>query len=101
MRLKTGDTAIVMAGKDKGKKGKVAAIFVKEERVVLEGVNLYTKHSRPKRQGEKGETVTVPRAIAEAKVMPFCSNCAKGVRIGSRNEGGKSLRFCRKCKVTI
>ncbi len=101
MRIKTGDTVTVVAGKDKGKKGKVSAILLKTGRVVIDGINLYTKHSRPKRQGEKGETVTVPRSIAASKVMPYCSNCGSGVRVGFRDEGGKAARYCRKCKVTV
>lgn len=101
MRLKKGDSVIVIAGKDKGKKGKVASIDSLSGRVVIEGINLYKKHARPKRQGEKGETVEVPRAISESKVMPFCSNCGKGARVGSRLEGEKRVRFCRKCSISL
>lgn len=61
--IKKGDMVRVIAGKNRGKSGKVLRAFPKKDNVIVEGLNLYKKHVRPKRQGEKGETIQVARPI--------------------------------------
>jgi len=90
-----------MSGKNRGKTGAVLKIDNVGGRILVEGINLYKKHSRPKRQGEKGETVIVPRPVNWAKVMPYCASCGRGVRIGIRTEGDKKIRYCRRCKASF
>ena len=63
MNIKKGDTVKVLAGKDRAKTGKVLQVVKKTERVVVEGVNVYKKHMKPKREGEKGQIVEIPRSI--------------------------------------
>lgn len=97
MKIKKGDIIKIISGKDKGKTGKVVKIISEKNRVVAEGLNLYKKHVRPKKQGEKGETVMLPRPIEASNVMIVCSSCKKAARFGCRLEGGQKTRICKKC----
>jgi large subunit ribosomal protein L24 len=101
MKLKKGDNVKVLAGKDRGKTGTVLRALPAEEKIVIDGLNVFKKRSRPKRQGEKGETVLVPRPLPAAKVALVCSSCKQQTRVGVRVEGGKRVRYCKKCKADI
>jgi len=101
MKIKKGDTIYILTGKDRGKSGKVINISDKGERALVEGLNIYKKHSRPKRQGEKGEIVSVPRPLRISNIAIACSRCDRGVRVGFRMEGDKKVRFCKKCKNVL
>ena len=63
MKIKKGDTVLIIKGKDRGKKGKILRAFPREKRIIIEGINLKKKHIRPRKTGEKGEIVTVPGFI--------------------------------------
>lgn len=91
----------MLAGKDKGKSGKVLQVFAKERKVVVEGLNLAIKHQRPKRQGEKGQRIQFPTAIAVSKTALVCPKCGKAVRVGYRIEEDKKFRVCSKCKEIV
>lgn len=101
MKIKKDDTILVIAGKDKGKQGKVIKVMPKENRIVVEGLNLYYKHTRPKRQGEKGEKVLVPRPISVSNAMLICPGCKVPTRVGYQAVGGINSRYCKKCKAAI
>ncbi len=101
MRVKKGDTIKIITGKDKGKTGKLLKVLPKKNKVLIEGLNLYKKHVRPKREGEKGEIVLVPRPIDVSSILLVCSSCGKGVKIGYRFDGKTKIRVCRKCGATI
>lgn len=101
MKIHKGDTVKIMLGKDVGKTGKVTKIDNKKNKVLLDGLNLFKKHIKPKRQGEKGQTVTIPRPMNVSNVMLFCSSCKKPVRIGQKIEGGKKQRICKKCSKKL
>lgn len=101
MRIKKGDIVKILAGKDKGKSGKVIKIIPQRERVMVEGVNIFKKHVRPKKQGEKGEVVDVSRPINVSNVGIICPNCSKVSRIGYKKEGDKKVRYCKKCQKEI
>ena len=90
---------MIISGKDRGKSGSVLAIFPKEEKLTVEGLNLYKKKVRPKKQGQKGEVVNVARPIWSSKAMLVCRNCKKPTRVGYRFEGDQKVRFCRKCEA--
>ncbi len=100
MRIRKGDTVKIMAGKDRGKTGKILAVYPSRDRILVEGVNLYKKHVRPKRQGEKGQVVTLPRSLHASNAMFVCPHCGKPTRVGSRvDEQAKSrVRCCKRCK---
>lgn len=98
MKIHKGDLVKIIAGNDKGKQGKVLSVFVKEGKIVVEGLNIKKKHVRPKQQGQKGELVRIPAPFAAAKSMLLCSHCAAPARVGYKlDENGKKIRVCKKC----
>ena len=99
MKIKKGDQVKILSGKDRGKAGAVFTVFSEEGRVTVEGLNLYKKRVRPKRAGQKGETVSVPRPMSVSNVMLVCSSCKKPSRVGHRLEGKNKVRYCKKCKA--
>ncbi len=101
MNIHKGDTVKIMVGKDSGKTGKVLSLVIDKNKVLIDGLNLYKKHVKPKRQGEKGQLVQVPRPMNISNVMLFCSSCRKGVRVGYRVEGKIKKRYCKKCQESI
>jgi large subunit ribosomal protein L24 len=100
MKLKKGDNVKIMGGKDRGKTGTVLRAMPEEDRVIVDGLNIFKKRSRPKKQGQKGEVVLVPRPMPASKVMLVCSNCKNPTRIGFRMDGPRKVRYCKKCKST-
>ncbi|OGY46752.1 MAG: 50S ribosomal protein L24 [Candidatus Buchananbacteria bacterium RIFCSPLOWO2_01_FULL_46_12] len=102
MRIKKGDKVKVLAGKDKGKTGKVLQVFLERQRVSVEGVNLLFKNMRPRKQGERGQRIQFPAPIIAANVALVCPKCGQVTRIGRQlAEGKKKVRICRKCKSVI
>ncbi|MBI2035075.1 MAG: 50S ribosomal protein L24 [Candidatus Liptonbacteria bacterium] len=98
MNIKKGDTVKILAGKDRGKTGKILKMLLPGGKVIVDGINIYKKHTRPKRQGEKGEVVSLPRPIGISNVQAVCQNCGKATRIGIRIDGEKKIRYCKKCE---
>jgi len=88
----------IISGKDRGREGKVIKVYPKEERVLVEGLNLRKRHRRPRKAGEKGSVVELPTPFPWAKVMPKCPGCGKPVRVGVKilEDGGRK-RICKKC----
>ncbi|MBN2197817.1 50S ribosomal protein L24 [Candidatus Wolfebacteria bacterium] len=101
MKMKKGDIVKITTGKDKGKTGKILKTLIKKDKILIEGLNLYKKHVRPKREGEKGQMVSVPRPIDISNTALICSSCNQATKIGHRFENKKKVRFCKKCKTTI
>ncbi len=99
MKLHKGDNVKIMAGKDRGKTGTILHAYPVEDRIVIDGLNIFKKRSRPKRQGETGQTVLVPRPMPASKVMLICSNCKNPTRVGFRMDGPRKVRYCKKCKA--
>jgi len=97
MNIKKGDNVKIMSGKDRGKTGKVLNVSPEDNRVTVENLNIFKKRSRPKAQGQKGETVLVPRPMPASKVMLICSNCKNPTRVGFRMDGPRKVRYCKKC----
>ncbi len=97
MNIKRGDIVQISKGKDKGKKGKVVKTYHENNKVMLEGLNLFKRHVRPKRQGEKGEIVKVSRPIHVSNVFLHCQNCNRGVRTGIVRDKKIKSRHCKKC----
>lgn len=98
VHVKTGDTVVVLSGKNKGKQGKVMAVSPKEGKVIVENVNMVSKHIKPRRMGEAGGIVKAEGAMYASKVQIVCPRCKKPTRIGHKiNEDGTKNRICRKC----
>lgn len=99
MKLKKGDQVKIMSGKDRGKTGAILRSLPDADKVVVDGLNVFKKRARPKKQGEKGQMIMVSRPLPVSKVMLICSVCKEPTRIGSRIEGGVRMRYCKKCKA--
>jgi large subunit ribosomal protein L24 len=97
MKIKKGDTVLVICGKYRGKTGKVLKVLPKEGKILVEGVNIVKKHQRPKREGEKGQIVELPAPIDISNVKLICPNCKKATRVGYKISKGKKSRVCKKC----
>jgi large subunit ribosomal protein L24 len=96
MKLKKGDSVIITSGKDKGKTGKIAKAFPKEEKVLIEGVNMKKKHERARKGGQKGQVVERPMPIHISNVMISDPATGKPSRIGKKFIGGKMVRISKK-----
>ncbi|WP_099191206.1 50S ribosomal protein L24 [Tepidibacter mesophilus] len=97
MRVKKDDTVVVISGKDKGKKGKVLQVFTKQEKVIVEGVNMATKHQKPNAKVQQGGIVHQEAPIHVSNVMLFDAKEGKGVRVGFKVlEDGTKVRVSRK-----
>ena len=97
MRIKKGDQIQIIAGKDKGKTGKVLRVVPEKLRVVVEGLNLAKKHMKPKKGGEKGQRIEVPMSLSISNVMLVCPKCGKISRIGFKVSKDEKTRVCKKC----
>ena len=101
VHVKTGDNVQVISGKDAGKTGKVLAVSPAERKVIVEGLNMVTKHVKPRRQGEQGGIVKAEGAMYASKVMPVCPKCNKPTRVGHAVVDGKKVRVCKKCGAQL
>lgn len=100
MKLKIGDTVKIVAGKDKGREGKIEIVLPKTSSVVVPEVNMYKKHIKGQ-QGQKGGMYDLPRPLNVAKVALICPNCKKQTRVGIETVKSEKIRICRKCKKSI
>ena len=102
VHVKTGDTVVVLSGKERGKKGKIIAVSPKEGKVIIEGVNMVSKHVKPKKMGEAGGIIKAEGAMYASKVQLVCPSCDKATRIAHKiSEDGKKQRICKKCGNTL
>jgi len=100
-RLRKGDTVKVIAGKEKGKTGKIMKIIGKKSRVTVEKINFIKKHQKPDAKG-KGGIVEKEGSLHISNVMYLCGKCNRAVRIGYRTlEDGRKVRVCRKCNELL
>jgi large subunit ribosomal protein L24 len=101
MKVKKGDTVLIISGKDRGKTAKILKSLPKEQKILIEGVNLKKKHVRPKREGEKGQVVQLPAPMNVSNVKIVCPKCGKATRIGYKIEKDIKKRICKKCNQDI
>lgn len=101
MKIHKGDNVQIMSGKDKGKQGKVLNVDEKQGRILVEDINLFKKHQRPKKQGEKGEVISISRPLNVSNAMLVCIACNKPVRVGYKKEEEVKTRYCKRCQATI
>ena len=102
MSIKKDDLVVVLSGKDKGKQGKVLAVLPSESKVIVEGVNVATKHKKPTSQTDQGGIVKKEAPIYACKVQRVCPKCNKPTRPAHKLlEGGKKVRVCKKCGAEI
>ena len=101
MNIKRDDKVIVLSGKDKGKSGKVIAADPKSLKVIVEGVNVATKHQKAQKKGQDGGLIKVETPIYVSKVQLVCPKCGKGTRVAHKIADGKKTRVCKKCGAEI
>ena len=101
LHVKKDDVVVVLSGDSKGVRGKVIAASPEEGKVIVEGANIVSKHTKARRQGEKSQIVKTEGAIYACKVQLVCPKCNKGVRTGSKVVNGKKVRVCTKCGAEI
>ena len=96
--VRTGDTVAVIAGKEKGKRGKVLRVLTKKDRVVIERVMMVKRHTKPSQKNPQGGIIEKEGSIHVSNVQLWCEKCAAPRRSGHKvNEGGGKVRVCKKC----
>lgn len=101
MTVRKGDKVRVIAGKDKGKEGKVLRAYPEKQRVVVENVHMIKKATRPSQRNPQGGIVEMEGTIHVSNVMLVCPNCGQPTRVGRRREDGVRIRVCKKCGKDI
>lgn len=101
MNIIKDDKVVVLSGKDKGKQGKVISADPKGGKVVVEGVNVATKHQRAMKQGQEGGIIKLETPIYACKVQLVCPKCGKGTRVAHKITDGKKARVCKKCGAEL
>jgi large subunit ribosomal protein L24 len=102
MRVRKDDTVVIIAGKDSGKKGKVRRVLPKEDRVIVEGLNMIKRHSRTRGRARQAGIIELEAPIHASNVMLLCSKCGKSTRVGFRFlDDGSKVRVCRSCGEMI
>jgi len=101
MKVKVNDTVRIETGKDKGKEGKVLRVMVKTKKIVVEKVNIRTKHIKKTTQ-KAGEIIKFEAPIDVSNIMVLCPNCKKPTRVGYKKlKDGKKERICKKCSEDL
>jgi large subunit ribosomal protein L24 len=101
LHVKTGDTVFVISGKDKGKTGKVVKVFPKKGKIVVENINMVTKHMKPSQINPQGGVVTKPAPMFSSKVMLFDEKAGKPTRVGYKFVDGKKVRYSKVSGETL
>jgi large subunit ribosomal protein L24 len=102
MNIRKNDTVLVIAGKDRGKKGKVRFAYPKKQQVLVEGINFIKKHSRARGAVKQAGIIDLEAPIPVSNVMLLCDKCSKPSRIGFQKlEDGRRVRICRSCREVI
>ena len=101
MKIRKDDMVVVIAGSDKGKQGKILSVDPKANKVVVEGVQVASKHYKARRQGEEGGIIKKETPVFASKVMLVCPKCGKATRVGHAVVDGKKVRTCKKCGAEV
>jgi large subunit ribosomal protein L24 len=102
MKIRRDDTVVIIAGKDRGKKGKVRRAFPDENRVIVEGFNMIKRHSRARRAARQAGIIELEAPLHVSNVMLVCEKCGKPARVGFRFlDDGKKVRICNSCREVI
>ena len=102
MSIRKDDMVVVLSGKDKGKHGKILEVMPKEGKVVVEKVNMVSRHTKPRKQGDQGGILKKEAPIYACKVQRVCPKCGKPTRAAHKVQAdGKKVRICKKCGAEI
>jgi large subunit ribosomal protein L24 len=97
MKIKKGDSVVMLNGKDKGKKGTVTKVAAQTETLIVEGLNMVKRHTKARQQGQKGQVIAKERLVKASNVALICKACGKPTRVGYRVTETSKVRVCRKC----
>ena len=101
VNIKKGDTVQVISGKSKGKQGKVLEVAPSESKAIVEGVNIVSKHLKPRGQQQQGGIIKTEGPLYVSKLMVVCPKCGKATRVGKAVVGDKKVRVCKKCNANF
>lgn len=102
VKIKKGDTVMVMTGRDRGKSGKVLSLQRDRGTVIIEKLNMIKRHTKPSAKNRQGGILEREAPLALSNVMLYCANCQKPVRVGVKAlEDGRRVRLCKKCQEVI
>jgi large subunit ribosomal protein L24 len=101
MKIRKNDQVLIISGKDKGKKGKVLQVLKSAEKLVVENINMAKKSRKPRKQGEKGQIIQVPRPLHVSNVKLICPKCGEASRLGYKATEAGKFRICKKCQQEI
>jgi len=102
MKIKKDDNVLVIAGKERGKKGKVRFAYPRKQKIIIEGLNFIKKHSKARGAARQAGIIDLEAPLHVSNVMIICNKCNKPARIGYRKlEDGRRVRFCRVCQEVI
>lgn len=101
MKIKKGDTVKILYGKDNGKTGPVVAVDLKNDKVIVGGVNISKRHLKGDGRTRTSEILTIEKPLPISKIMLICPICGKATRVGLKREDGKVTRMCKKCGKAI
>lgn len=107
MRIKKGDSVLVIAGDEKGKTGKVLKVFPDKNRAIVEGVNFIKRHTRQTRRAQKGGIIEKEASVNVSNLLVYCSKCSSPTRVSFKvlqpesGEKSSKVRICRKCGEII
>jgi len=101
MKIKKGDKIKVISGKDKGREGVVEKVYLKANKVLIPGINIYKKHIKKNEKMPQGGIIEIPRPLDVCKVMLICPKCGKATRVRIERRDGKKFRVCKKCNSNI
>ena len=102
MSIKKDDLVVVLSGKDKGKQGKVLAVMPADRKVIVEGINVVSRHTKPRKQGDQGGILKKEAPMYACKVQKVCPKCNKPTRPAHKMlADGKKVCVCKKCGAEI
>ena len=102
MKIRKNDNVVVIAGKDKGKRGKVRYAYPKEDRLLVDGINMIKRHTKARGEKVKAGIIEREAPIAASNVLLVCARCKKPARVGYRIQGdGKKVRICLSCNEVV
>jgi large subunit ribosomal protein L24 len=101
MKIKKNDQVKILAGKDRGKTGKVLRVLSAEEKIIIEGLNIVKKHVKARKEGESGQRIEIPGKLNISNAMLVCPKCGKATRVGYKIAGKNKLRICKQCKAEV
>lgn len=101
MKIRKGDKIKIMAGKDKGKDGVIDRAYPKQNKILIQGINLIKRHIKKNQELPEGGIVDIPKPVQVSSVMLICPKCSKTTRVGFELDKNKKVRSCKKCKATF